>query len=191
MQAAQRVSSLREFPVVRTRDLILARQWLGERSGFDPNRRCGLVASSGAIRLRAYGIEVSTAFRRGYPYDEWFLADPTDVRSSFWLEVAATEFEVQGLELDWVGVCWGNDLYINREGLWEFRRFTGTRWRNVSRDDTRQYVLNKYRVLLTRARQGLVIWVPPGRFEDPTLDPQSFDATYSYLAACGVPELTL
>jgi len=191
MQAAQRVSSLREFPVVRTRDLVLARQWLGERSGFDPNRRCGLVASSGAIRLRAYGIEVSTAFRRGYPYDEWFLADPTDVRSSFWLEVAATEFEVQGLELDWVGVCWGNDLYINREGLWEFRRFTGTRWRNVSRDDTRQYVLNKYRVLLTRARQGLVIWVPPGRFEDPTLDPQSFDATYSYLAACGVPELTL
>lgn len=190
-EAAAHLPDYREFPVVRTRDLTLARQWLKSRSRLEPSRRCGLVASSGALRLRAYGIELSTAFRRGYPFDEWFLTGPTDVRSSFRLEVAGTEFEVQGLELDWIGLCWGNDLCINSDGQWECRRFLGTKWGSVRTEHKRRYILNKYRVLLTRARQGIVIWVPPGMAEDPTLEPTAFDAINSYLAECGVPELTL
>ena len=187
--AANRFRELREFPIVMTRNLDAARQWLRDRSGLDLNRRCGLVASSGAARLRAYGIEVSTAFRRGYPYDHWFLAGPEDVRSSFRLEVAATEFEVQGLELDWVGLCWGNDLHVGPDNQWMFRRFAGTKWLAVRAEAKRQYMINKYRVLLTRARQGVVIWIPEGFQEDPTLEPESFSATYNYLRACGIREI--
>jgi hypothetical protein len=147
------------------------------------------VASSGALRLRAYGIELSTGFRQNYPYHEWFLAGPDDVRSSFQMEVAATEFEVQGLELDWVGLCWGNDLSINPGREWVFRRFTGSRWGRVKTEQKQQYMLNKYRVLLTRARQGMVIWIPRGIPNDLTLDPCTFDGVYEYLITCGVPDV--
>lgn len=188
-EARSLVSSFGEFPVVRTRRLDVARDWLRTHSRLERDRRCGLIASSGAIRLRAYGIELSTAFRRGYAFDEWFLAGPKDVRSSFQLEVAGTEFEVQGLELDWVGLCWGNDFHINGEKQWDFRRFTGKRWNFVRDEGKRQHIVNKYRVLLTRARQGLVIWAPPGVEGDATLDPREFDATHEYLGECGVPEL--
>ncbi len=186
-EAAACFGDLTEFPMVRTRNLDLARQWLREHSNFD--RRCGLVASSGALRLRAYGIELSTGFRKGYPYEEWFLAAPDDIRSSFRLEVAASEFEVQGLELDWVGLCWGSDLSIGSDGQWKFQRFTGSKWGTVRQKGNQQYIINKYRVLLTRARLGVVIWVPSGNHEDATIDPKLFDATYDYLAACGIPEL--
>ena len=191
VEARSLVVSFGEFPVVRTRSLAQAREWLRAHSRMEQKRRCGLVASSGAIRLRAYGVELSTPFRRGYPFEEWFLAPPEDVRSSFHLEVAGTEFEVQGLELDWVGLCWGNDFHVSKDRKWVFRRFTGRRWSSVRDDDKKQFILNKYRVLLTRARQGLVLWVPPGVKEDPTLDPSEFDAIFEYLGACGVPELVL
>jgi hypothetical protein len=188
-EARRHLPALREFPVVVTRDLNTARQWLRVRSGLEANRRCGLVASSGALRLRAYGIELSTGFRQNYPYHEWFLSRPNDVRSSFRMEVAGTEFEVQGLELDWVGLCWGNDLSIDQEGRWIFRRFTGTKWGQVRGEQRRQYILNKYRVLLTRARQGMVVWIPAGVQGDTTLAPSDFDSIYQYLKACGVPDL--
>ena len=186
--AASRYPELHEFPIALTRNLSVARQWLKKRSRLEPNRRCGLVASSGAIRLRAYGIELSTDFRRGYPYDQWFLAEATDIRSSFRLEVAATEFEVQGLELDWVGLCWGNDLTVEADGQWLFRKFAGSRWGIVREKGKQQYVLNKYRVLLTRARQGVVIWIPEGFQDDPTLEPDRFDSIYRYLRECGIPD---
>jgi hypothetical protein len=188
-KAAEKFGDLREFPIVITRELQVARQWLQDHSGFEPDRRCGLVASSGATRLRAYGIELSTAFRRGYPYDQWFLAGPTDTRSSFQLEVAASEFEVQGLELDWVGLCWGNDLCIGPDGRWLLRRFVGTKWVLLRGETKRQYLINKYRVLLTRARQGIVIWMPEGIAADATLTREDFSGTYSYLRACGVPDI--
>ena len=92
------------FPVVLTRGLEDARQWLRART--DGVQRCGLLTSSGALWLRAHGIEVSSSFRQGYPYEDWFLSGPEDTRSSTRLEVAATEFECQGLELDWAGICW-------------------------------------------------------------------------------------
>ncbi|MDP9438327.1 MAG: DUF2075 domain-containing protein, partial [Actinomycetota bacterium] len=179
-----------EFPCVVTRDLDRARAWLHEHGGRDPLSRSGLVATSQDQRLRAHGIESSSAFRRAYSFDKWFLAAPEDVRSSFSLEVAASEFECQGLELDWVGVCWGGDLTpADGLGAWDYRSFKGSRWQNVRQDAERAYVRNRYRVLLTRARQGMVIWVPPGADDDPTRDPKRFDRLYDTLRAAGVPDL--
>jgi hypothetical protein len=177
-----------EFPVVFTRDLDAARDWL--RSRADGEQRCGLVASSGALRLRAHGIEVSSGFRKGYSYVDWFLAGSKDSRSSTMLEVAATEFECQGLELDWAGVCWGGDFVVSPEtGLWSFFKFRGMKWQQVKQATAKRYIANKYRVLLTRARLGMVVWVPKGDPNDPTRDPQQFDATATFLQSRGIPLL--
>ena len=125
------------------------------------------------------GIEVSSGFRQGYSYEEWFLGKREDTRSSDWLEVAATEFECQGLELDWTVVCWGGDFVVQPgTASWKFRKFRGTRWQKVRRDTDCVYVANKYRVLLT-ARRGMAIWIPRGDQSDPTQDPALFDATVS------------
>ena len=141
--------------------------------------------------MRAFGLEVSSGFRRAYPYEEWFLAPPEDLRSSSYLEVAATEFECQGLELDWTGVCWGGDLTFDQaRAQWSLRRLIGSRWTRIKDPTTRQYVLNKYRVLLTRARKGMIIWVPSGHDADSTTMSDSKDETATYLQACGVPMLT-
>jgi hypothetical protein len=177
-----------EFPVALTRDLAAAREWLRKQSdGGRLTGSSGLLASSGALRLRAYGIEVSSGFRRGYPYEEWFLRAADDTRSSSSLEVAATEFECQGLELDWAGVCWGDDMVFDPKAkVWDTRKFIGARWTSPARSAARRYILNKYRVLLTRARRGFVVWVPPGSSADPTRKPHRLDATAEFLIQCGV-----
>jgi len=164
------------------------RNWL--RSTTRGIRRCGLIASSGALRLRAHGLEVSSGFHGGYPVEHWFLGPRTDVRSSYQLEVALTEFECQGLELDRVGICWGSDFTRNDvDDDWRHRQFKGSKWQNVNKVENRAYLLNKYRVLLTRAREGMVIWVPEGDPYDPTRDPKILNDTADYLRACGVEEL--
>jgi DUF2075 family protein len=142
------------------------------------------VASSGARRLRAHGLDVTAEL----DVENWFLNGPEDVRSSHYLEVPATEFGIQGLELDWAGVCWGGDLYPH-DGGWIARTFRGTRWQTVRDDATRRYVVNKYRVLLTRAREGMVLWVPPGDPGDPTRPPEIYDAIADALMRCGVGSL--
>jgi hypothetical protein len=173
-----------EFPIVLTRDLTSARRWLREHC--DAHQRMGLLASSGALRLRAEGIEVSSGFRQGYPYVDWFLGGADDTRSSSQLEVAATEFECQGLEVDWAGVCWGDDFVVDpATGRWACRAFRGKNWRKVAKVESRQFVVNKYRVLLTRARRGMVIWVPLGDASDPTRDPALLDATAAFLSTTG------
>lgn len=177
-----------EFPIALTRDLAVAKAWLRERA--DGPQRYGLLASSGALRLRPHGIEVSADFRRGYRYVDWFLAPPEDCRSSVWLEVPATEFECQGLELDWAAVCWGGDLvYQKNAAKWHPRRFRGSKWQTVSSATEKTYTLNKYRVLLTRARRGMVVWVPHGDQNDPTRSPDELDATAEFLMGCGLPAL--
>jgi hypothetical protein len=177
-----------DFPVAFARDLSTARNWLREHAGGD--RRGGLLASSGALRLRAEGIEVSSGFRKGYSYEDWFLASSDDTRSSGQLEVAATEFECQGLELDWACVCWGGDYIIDpTTSHWKCRKFRGTTWQNVRNDEERRYLVNKYRVLLTRARYGIVIWIPRGDARDSTREPELFDATAKYFEVLGVPEI--
>lgn len=183
-----------DFPVVMTRDLQKARAWLRDRMEALPDgkvaRRVGLLASSGGLRLRAHGIEVSSGFRQGYEYADWFLNNADDIRSSVALEVAATEFECQGLELDWTGVCWGGDMAIDAvSGRWAFQKLTGEAWQKVRQLGNQAYIRNKYRVLLTRARRGMIIWVPEGDSSDLTRDPQRMDATAAYLRNAGIPDL--
>ena len=179
-----------EFPCYVTRDLENARSWLRMHRHVDPEERTGLLASSSDSRLRAYGIEMSQGFRRGFAFERWFLDSADDVRSSNLLEVAASEFECQGLELDWVGMCWGGDLTPANDLLsWKFRKFKGTQWQKVRQDTEKAYSLNRYRVLLTRARKGIVIWVPPGDLNYVTQDPRRFDRVYEVLRNAGVPVL--
>lgn len=117
-----------------------------------------------------------------------FFNDREDVRSSWYLEDVATEFDVQGLELDWVGVCWDADYRYSDDG-WQHHKFAGTEWRNVNDAFAQLYLKNAYRVILTRARQGMVILVPKGDADDPTRPPGFYDATYAFLKACGLQDL--
>ena len=189
-KAASLFPDSEEFPCFVTRDHENARAWLRMHYHLDPEQRIGLVATSEDQRLRAYGLERSSSFRLNYPFEKWFLEPPTDVRSSFSLEIAASEFECQGLELDWVGVCWGGDLTPAEDHSgWDYRKFRGARWQYVRKDHEQAYACNRYRVLLTRARNGLVIWVPKGDSNDPTRDPERFDRVFAALRLAGVPLL--
>lgn len=174
------------FPILLTRDLEAARDWLWQNTLG--SRRCGLLASSGAGRLRPYGIEVSADFRSGVDYAQWFTKGRDDLRSSYFLEVAATEFECQGLELDRVGLCWSWDLLLAAGHVLP-RTFRGKVWTRIKSSREQEYVLNKYRVLLTRAREGMIIWVPQGRKNDPSRQVGETDAIADYLLSCGVNPL--
>jgi hypothetical protein len=187
-KAVKMVPDLSDFPFGLSRSLQNVRAWLREHARGQ--QRAGLVASSGALRLRADGLELSSGFRQGNRdmFVHWFLALPPDIRSSNQLEVAASEFECQGLELDWVGLCWGGDFSFDAsDGGWAYRNFAGSRWGNLKNELDRKYLLNTYRVLLTRARQGLVIWIPHGEVSDETRPPTWCDSTAEYLIRCGMP----
>jgi DUF2075 family protein len=187
-KAAAIIPDLSNFPFAITRSLSTVRKWLQKRARGQ--QRAGLVASSGAIRLRADGLELSSGFRQGNRdmYVHWFLAQPPDIRSSNQLEIAASEFECQGLELDWIGLCWGGDLsFDSTKGGWTYRNFSGSRWGNLNNEIDRRYLLNSYRVLLTRARQGMILWIPQGDDSDHTRLPSCFDSTADYLIRCGLP----
>lgn len=185
--AAMRIAE--RFPLFLTRDLDIARHKLREQSlGLS---RFGLVGSSGAARLRAEGLEPNSTFHADYPWHHWYLAPREDVRSSYRCEVFATEFEIQGLELDWVGLCWGGD-FIWSEGQWvcrDLRHGLASRWGLVNGYERREFRRNAYRVLLTRARQGMVIYVPRGDAADPTRDPGEMERTAGFLLRCGVRAL--
>jgi hypothetical protein len=174
-------SSLREnYPIVLTRSLQTARAWLKKKSRG--TERHGLVASSGAMRLKPFGVHVKSKVDP----PNWFLNDKEDIRSSYFLEEAATEFDIQGLELDWTCVCWDADLRLNNR-QWQYKSFRGTSWNNINDDIRKLYLKNAYRVLLTRARQGMVIFVPEGDPSDHTRQPEFYDQTAEYLMQCGIP----
>nr|WP_060986693.1 DUF2075 domain-containing protein [uncultured Acidovorax sp.] len=170
------------YPIVITRDVTKAKQWL--KSQARGSERFGIVVSSQAERLRPHAINVRS------PMDpvHWFLDDKDDVRSSFYLEDVATEFQVQGLELDWACVVWDADLRIDASG-WRHHQFVGNKWQNINKAERQTYLKNAYRVLLTRARQGMVIVVPQGDCEDPTRDPVFYDPIYEYLKGIGIATL--
>ena len=170
------------YPIAVTRDLARAKQWVRDRSRG--TERYGLVASSKAMRLKPHAIDVRVAIDPVH----WFLDSPEDVRSSWYLEDCATEFQVQGLELDWACVTWDADLRHSGTG-WNHHDFKGNRWVNIKSRDNQSYLKNAYRVLLTRARQGMVIFVPPGNPEDSTRLPEYYDHTYQYLRSVGLPEI--
>ncbi len=182
--AAMRITE--RFPVSLTRDLMTARRVLREQALGES--RYGLVGSSKAARLRAEGLEPDSNFHGSYPWHHWYLAPREDVRSSFACEVFASEFSIQGLELDWIGLCWGGDL-IWSGSEWIARKFWQTgipKWTRIKSPTDRQFRRNSYRVLLTRARQGMVIFIPKGDPLDPTRDPKEFDRTAEFLLGCGI-----
>ena len=179
--AAERSRDLGDFPLLQTRSLAEAKRFLRDRASVD--RRTGLIASSQDRRMRAFGIERSTQFLRSINFSKWFVHEEPDVRSSYALEVAASEFECQGLEIDWVGMCWGSDL-LWKNSKWLARRFKGTKWQ-VDSDST--LALNRYRVLLTRARYGMLIWIPSDpNSEIPFVDNSDLDQISEVLLSAGV-----
>jgi hypothetical protein len=178
--AASAYSEIKDrYPVAITRDLPKARTWLRAKSRG--SERYGLIASSGAHRLRPEGLSLRSSIDPAH----WFLNGPDDVRSAYYLEEVATEFDIQGLEIDWAGVCWDADFRY-QDGKWSSYAFKGTRWQNVNADARKRYLKNAYRVILTRARQGMVIFVPHGDRDDPTRLPEFYDEIAGYLIDCGL-----
>jgi len=167
------------YPILLTRDLNRAKSWI--RSRARGSERFGLVASSGAQRLKTHSVDIRVEVDPVH----WFLGDRADTRSSFYLEDAATEFQVQGLELDWVCVAWDADFRWCAKD-WSCHSFVGSRWNAMKKAERRNYLRNAYRVLLTRARQGMVIFVPHGDAADPTRAPDFYDGTFQYLRDIGL-----
>jgi hypothetical protein len=169
-----------KYPIVLTRDLAKAKAWLREHARG--SERYGIVVSSQAERLKPHAIDVRS------PVDpvHWFLDDKDDVRSSYYLEDVATEFDVQGLELDWACVTWDGDFRYTPNG-WQHYSFKGSKWQNVRQPVRQTYLKNAYRVLLTRARQGMVIVVPHGDVSDHTRPPKFYDPTFEWLKSIGIP----
>ena len=188
IEAQNLVKSLGDFPIYLTRSLRGMRAWLiNTTRGY---RRSGLVASSDARRLRGYGLGVTLSTQNLGSIVNWFLCPRGDVRSSYQLEVTATEYACQGLELDRVGLCWGGDMTWSKiEQSWRYRKFRGSRWQNVREESAHQNIKNTYRVLMSRAREALVIWVPPGDQNDPTRPPKRMNETADFLLECGITEL--
>ena len=177
----------KKYPVYVTRDIDVAKNWV--RKQVRGSQRSGVLACSSAQRLKPEGIYVPTDI----DVKNWFLAPSDDLRSSNKLEVVASEFKVQGLEIDWAVVCWDADLRRTANGSdWDYYNFRGTKWVKRNQPEQRRYLLNSYRVLLTRARQGMVLFVPKGvdPEEDATRDKAYYDAIYNYLVSCGIVTLT-
>lgn len=167
------------YPLALTRSLEVAKQWVRQQARG--SERFGMMVSSQAQRLKPLAIDVRVATNPVH----WFLKGAEDVRSSMYLEDAATEFDVQGLELDWACVVWDADFRFTKNG-WAHCSFRGNRWEKISKPERQRYLKNAYRVLLTRARQGMVIVVPRGDPADPTREPVMYDETYGYLASLGL-----
>lgn len=172
------------YPIILTRDLDKAKEWIRKKARG--TERYGLLASSEGKRLRGIGIWVPSVIN----HVGWFLNEKDNVDSSYFLEVAASEFKVQGLEIDYSILAWDADL--RRSGkCFDYFKFRGTRWNHVNNMQQQKYLKNAYRVLMTRARQGMIIFVPSGTDpeDDPTRDSAFYDDIYKYLRSCGIKEL--
>lgn len=177
------------YPIFITRNLSKAKSWLVKKQ--QGTERSGILVSSSAKRLRALGVDAEYGLRSNSGKNKiasWFLNYKGDVRSSTFLEIPATQFAVQGLELDWVCLAWGGDFYFDNE-KWIHRNFIGTKWNNIGKIDKKEYLKNTYRVLLTRARQGMIIFIPEGNNKDKTRQDLFYDGTYRYLKSIGIKEI--
>jgi hypothetical protein len=171
-----------DFPILITRNLTTAKKWL--RTQAKGSERIGLVASSGGRRLRPLGIDVKNEISA----PNWFLNNSDDIRSSYFLEEIATEFDIQGLEIDWVCLAWDINYYFENE-KWNCQYFSGTKWQNVHNENDKTYLQNAYRVLMTRARQGLIIYIPEGDDLDHTRPKKLYDQTFNYFKSCGIQNI--
>jgi len=167
------------YPIVLTRNVETAKKWLREKARG--SERYGIIVSSQAYRLKPLAMDVRVETDPVH----WFLGEKDDVRSSYYLEDVATEFQVQGLELDWACVTWDGDFRYSDEG-WKTYSFVGNKWQNINKEERKLYLKNAYRVLLTRARQGMVIVVPEGNEEDHTRKSEFYDSTFNYLQNIGL-----
>ena len=171
-----------DFPILITRDLKTAKKWL--RTQAKGSERIGLVASSGGRRLRPLGIDVKNEISA----PNWFLNNSDDIRSSYFLEEIATEFDIQGLEIDWVCLAWDINYYFEN-GKWNCQYFSGTKWQNIHNENDKTYLQNAYRVLLTRARQGLIIYIPEGDDLDHTRPKELYDQIFNFFQSCGIQNI--
>lgn len=172
-----------DYEILITRDLHKAKEWV--RNKARGSERYGLVASSKAMRLKPFAMDVSVDANPIH----YFLGDKSDIRSSYFLESVATEFQIQGLELDYTIVGWDGDMRLN-DDTWSYHDFVGSKWQNVNKPERREYVKNAYRVLLTRARQGMVIFIPEGKYPpDKTRRPEFYDNTFEFLKSLGLVEI--
>ncbi len=179
-KARKILSSISEnYPIVLTRDLSKAKEWLKEKARG--SERYGIMVSSQAQRLKPLAVDVKSPMN---PVN-WFLEGKDDVRSSFYMEDVATEFHVQGLELDWACIIWDGDLRYS-ENEWRTFSFVGNKWQNIHKEERKKYLINAYRVLLTRARQGMVIVVPEGDTKDHTRKHEYYDTTFNYFKNMGI-----
>lgn len=182
-QAKKSYEKIREkYPIRITRDLDRAKAWVREKARG--SQRYGLLATSGALRLKPEGIFVKNKIDEA----NWFLNGKDDVRSCYALEDVATEFGVQGLEIDYAIVAWDADFRMCH-GKWAYKKFKGTAWNNIDKREDQIYLKNAYRVLLTRSRQGMVLYIPKGNDEDETRKPIFYDETYNYLTDLGIEEV--
>jgi DUF2075 family protein len=180
MQMKYTLLELRDkYPIVLTRCINTAKKWLKKKARG--SERYGIVVSSQAYRLKPLAMDVKTPIN----HVNWFLDSKSDIRSSFFLEDVATEFQVQGLELDWACITWDGDLRYTENG-WQYYSFVGNKWQSIHKENRKRYLINAYRVLLTRARQGMVIVVPEGNLEDHTRRPEYYDTTFNYLKDVGI-----
>lgn len=170
------------FPIYLTRDFNVAKGWL--RKNAKGTERIGLVGSSGGRRLRPLGIDVKNEITA----EDWFLNDATDVRSSHYLELVATEFDIQGLEIDYVCLAWDINFYF-QNGKWNYQNFEGTNWKGINNEVDKAYLRNAYRVLMTRARQGIIIFIPHGDNLDRTRPNDLYNSTFNFLSSCGIPTI--
>ena len=171
-----------KYPIKITRNIKKAKEWVKNKSMG--SQKYGLLAASGALRLKPEGIFVKNKI----DVCNWFLNNKEDVRSCYALEDVVTEFDVQGLEVDYSIVCWDADFRII-DGKWSYKRFRGSEWINILKNEDKLYLKNTYRVLLTRARQGMIIFIPRGCDEDTTRQPKFYDGTYNYLKKIGIEEI--
>lgn len=181
------------YPIVLTRDMEKARAWL--RKQARGSQQTGVLVTKVAARFKPLAVHILGQGDENAVH--WFLEDKTDIRSSNYLEDAATEIQVQGLELDYACVLWDADMRCE-DGRWTYYKFNGkNKWNPENNEENRKYMLNAYRVLLTRARQGIVICVPTGNGklgsdgfpEDPTRLPEFYNGTYKYLKTLGLEEI--
>ncbi|NLP42321.1 MAG: DUF2075 domain-containing protein [Veillonellaceae bacterium] len=182
-KAKQLYSTLNErYPITITRDITQAKAWIKEKARG--SERYGVVASSGSMRLKPFGIWTQCKIEA----KNWFLNGKDDIRSSYFLEDAATEFDIQGLELDWALVAWDADFRFI-DGAFQYYNFVGAKWNKINKAENVLYRKNAYRVLLTRARQGMVIFIPHGDENDKSREPHFYDGTYDYLKSIGINEI--
>ncbi len=183
----------KKYPIMLTRDMEKARQWL--RKMARGTQQTGVLVTKVAARFKPLAVNILAQGDENAVH--WFLEDKTDIRSSNYLEDAASEIQVQGLELDYACVLWDADMRCEN-GRWAYYKFNGkNKWNPENNEESRKYMLNAYRVLLTRARQGIVICVPYGNSnktpegfpEDPTRLPEFYDGTYNYLKSLGLEEI--